>query len=95
MIVRHRGKAPTIDPTATVSPSAVVSGDVTLGPGVRVLHGAVLTAENGRITVGEDVVIMENAVVKGRAGHDVVIGDSVVIGPHVHVNGATVGDECF
>lgn len=95
MIVRHRGKSPTIDPSATVSTSAVVSGDVTLGPGVRVLHGAVLTAENGRIVVGEDVVVMENAVVKARAGHDVTIGDSVVIGPHAHVNGAIVGDECF
>ncbi len=95
MIVRHRGKTPTIDPTASIAPSAVVSGDVTLGPGVRVLHGAVLTAENGRIVVGEDVVIMENAVVKGRAGHDVEIGDAVVVGPHVHLNGAHVGDECF
>ncbi|WP_062516088.1 gamma carbonic anhydrase family protein [Demequina gelatinilytica] len=95
MIVRHLGKTPVIDPTATVAPTAVVSGDVTLGPGVRILHGAVLTAENGRIAVGSDVVVMENAVVKARAGHDVEIGDAVVIGPHVHLNGARVGDECF
>ncbi len=95
MIVRHLGRTPVIDPTATVAPTAVVSGDVTLGPGVRILHGAVLTAENGRIVVGSDVVVMENAVVKARAGHDVEIGDAVVIGPHVHLNGARVGDECF
>jgi len=95
MIVKHRGRTPTIDPTATVAPSAVVSGDVTIGPGSRVLHGAVLTAENGRIEVGADVVVMENAVVKARLGHDVSIGDSVVIGPHVHVNGARIEDECF
>lgn len=95
MILEHRGKRPAIDPTATVAPTAVVCGDVTLGPGVRVLHGAVLTAEDGRVTVGEDTVVMENAVVKGRAGHPVRIGDAVVVGPHAHVNGAQVGDECF
>ena len=95
MIVRHRGRTPSIDPTATVAPTAVVSGDVTLGPGVRVLHGAVLTAEDGSITVGADVVVMENAVVKARAAHPVEIGDAVVVGPHVHLNGAHVGDECF
>ncbi len=95
MIVTHRGKSPSIDPTATVAPTAVVCGDVVLGPGVRVLHGAVLTAEDGRIVVGEDTVVMENALVKARSGHDVRIGDAVVLGPHVHVNGAVVGDECF
>ncbi|MDN4484101.1 gamma carbonic anhydrase family protein [Demequina lignilytica] len=95
MILTHRGKSPTIDPTATVAPTAVVCGDVRVGPGARILHGAVLTAEDGQVSVGEDTVVMENALVKARAGHDVRIGDAVVIGPHVHVNGAEVGDECF
>src|SRR6187431_1635580 len=95
MIVTHRGKTPTIDPTASVAPNAVVAGDVTLGPGVRVLWGAVLTAEDGAITVGEDVLVMENAVIRARAGHDVHIGSATLIGPHAHVNGATVGKGCF
>ncbi|WP_062378972.1 gamma carbonic anhydrase family protein [Demequina pelophila] len=95
MIVSHRGKVPVIDPTATVAASAVVCGDVTLGPGVRVLHGAVITAEDGKVTLGADVVVMENALVKARRGHDVSIGDAVVVGPHAHLNGATIGSECF
>jgi len=95
VIVSHRGHEPRIDPTATIAPTAVVAGNVTLGPGVRVLWGAVLTAEDGAIVVGEDVVIMENAVLKARAGHDVRIGAATLIGPHVHVNGATVGKGCF
>lgn len=95
MIVTHRGKTPTIDPTATVAPNAVVAGDVTLGPGVRVLWGAVITAEDGAITIGANVLVMEHAVVRARAGHDVTIGASTLIGPHTHVNGATVGANCF
>lgn len=94
MILTHRGLSPRIDPSATIAASAVVCGDVTLGPGVRVLHGAILTAEDGAITVGEDVVIMENALVKARAGHDVTIGRATLIGPHAHVNGARVGPSC-
>ena len=38
---------------------------------------------------------MENAVLRGRAGHPVVVGDDVLVGPHAHVNGARVGDGCF
>jgi len=95
MIITHRGHTPTIDPTATIAPTAVIAGDVTIGPGVRVLWGAVLTSEDGAITVGEDVLVMENAVVRARAGHDVHIGASTLIGAHAHVNGATVGASCF
>jgi carbonic anhydrase/acetyltransferase-like protein (isoleucine patch superfamily) len=73
----------------------VISGAVTIGEGVRVLHGAILSAEDGTITVGDNSVIMENALVRGRSGHDVNVGRSVMIGPHAHVNGADVGDGAF
>jgi carbonic anhydrase/acetyltransferase-like protein (isoleucine patch superfamily) len=95
MMLSHRGKSPTIHETATVAPTAVVAGDVTLGPGVRVLWGAVLTAEDGAITVGADCVVMENAVIKARAGHDVHLGAANLVGPHAHVNGAETGMGCF
>jgi carbonic anhydrase/acetyltransferase-like protein (isoleucine patch superfamily) len=39
--------------------------------------------------------VMENALVRGRADHPVLIGDAVLVGPHAHVNGATVEDEVF
>lgn len=84
-----------IPESAYVAPSAVLCGAVTLGERARVLHGAVLTAENGEIWLGEDVVIMENALVRGRARHPVSVGNAVLIGPHAHVNGATIEDEVF
>jgi carbonic anhydrase/acetyltransferase-like protein (isoleucine patch superfamily) len=73
----------------------VLCGAVTLGERVRVLHGAVLSAEDGEIWIGDDVVIMENALVRGRSRHPVSIGNAVLIGPHAHLNGATVEDEAF
>jgi gamma-carbonic anhydrase len=95
MILIHRGERPVIPESAYVAPSAVVCGAVTLGERARVLHGAVLTAEDGEIWIGDDVVIMENALVRGRSRHPATVGDSVLIGPHVHLNGATVEDGVF
>jgi carbonic anhydrase/acetyltransferase-like protein (isoleucine patch superfamily) len=95
VLIEHRGRRPVVDPTATVSPTAVLSGEVHVGPRTRILHGAVLTAEDGEITVGAECVVMEHALVRGRAAHPVRIGDRVLVGPHAHVNGARIGDEAF
>ena len=95
MLIEHRGKRPTIHASAYVSPAAVVSGDVTVGAGSRILHGAVLSAEDGPVRIGENVVVMENALVRGRLAHPATVGDSVLIGPHAHVNGSTVESGCF
>ena len=84
-----------IDPTSWIAPSAVVTGDVTIGPHSRVLHGAILSADLGPITLGEDVLVMEHAVLRGRADHPLRIGDAVLVGPHAHLNGTTVEDEVF
>jgi carbonic anhydrase/acetyltransferase-like protein (isoleucine patch superfamily) len=84
-----------IDASAQISPSAVVSGDVTIGSGSRVLHGAVLNGDLGPVVIGSDVLVMENAVLRGRADHPLLIGDAVLVGPHAHLNGTTVEDEVF
>lgn len=95
MLIEHRGASPRIDPAAYVAPSAVVSGDVTIGPDARILHGAVITAEDGTVSIGARVVVMEHALLRGRSRHPVSIGDDVMIGPHAHVNGATIADQVF
>jgi carbonic anhydrase/acetyltransferase-like protein (isoleucine patch superfamily) len=97
MVIEHAGKRPRIHESAYVAPNAVVSGDVSVGPGARILFGAVVTAEgaNGQVVLGRDCIVMENALVRGRAGRPARVGDSVLIGPHAHVNGAEIGDEAF
>ena len=95
MLIEHEGARPRVHESAYVAPTAVLCGDVEIGPHCRVLFGAVLTAEDGPIRLGERCVVMENAVLRGRAGHPVQIGDRVLIGPHAHVNGAEIGDEAF
>src|ERR1700679_339567 len=70
MIIEHAGRSPRIDPTAWVAPDATLCGDVVLGPGARVLHGARLIGEAcGRISIGRETIVMENAVVRATARH--------------------------
>jgi len=95
MLMRHRGLDPDVHPDAFVAATAVLIGDVRVAAGARILHGAVLSAEDGGVSIGEDTVVMENALIRGRAGHPSAIGSAVMIGPHVHVNGSVVGDEVF
>ncbi|NUT43311.1 MAG: gamma carbonic anhydrase family protein [Thermoactinospora sp.] len=95
MLLEHRGKRPLVPESAYVAPTAVLCGAVVLGERARVLHGAVLTAEDGEVRTGSDVVVMENALIRGRSGHPATLGDAVLIGPHAHVNGAVIEDEVF
>lgn len=95
MLVEHRGRSPSVDPSAYVAPNAVLCGDVTVGPSTRVLFGAVVTAEDGRVEIGARCVLMENALVRARELHPATIGDDVLVGPHAHLNGSVVGDGCF
>ena len=82
-----------IDPTAWVAPTAVVSGDVSLGAHSRVMSGAVVTGELGPVVIGSHVVVMEHALVRGRQQHP--DPDGVLVGPHTHLNGTVVEDEVF
>jgi gamma-carbonic anhydrase len=95
VLVEHRGRSPSVDPSAYVAPNAVLCGDVTVGPSTRVLFGAVVTAEDGRVEIGARCVLMENALVRARELHPATIGDDVLVGPHAHLNGSVVGDGCF
>ncbi len=99
MILSSGTKKPKIHSSAYVAPSAIVSGDVTIGAGCAVLHGAAIAAEGAPVTIGEQSVIMENAVLKASGGsalaYPLTVGSRCIIGPHAYVVGATIGDGCF
>ena len=48
MEIKHREMTPSVHPDAYVAPTAVLSGQVSVGAGSCVLHGAVLTADGAR-----------------------------------------------
>jgi carbonic anhydrase/acetyltransferase-like protein (isoleucine patch superfamily) len=96
MIIVHAGKRPRIDPSAWVAPDATICGDVAIGSGARVLHGARVIGEGGgAISIGRNCIVMENAVVRASQHHPCTIGDHCLIGPSAHVTGALLDDEVF
>ena len=90
MFVEHRLRTPQVSESAYIAPTAVLAGDVTVGPHSRVLFGAVITAEGGPVEIGRNCIIMENAVVRGVPGQQMRIGDGVLVGPHVHLTGCVI-----
>jgi carbonic anhydrase/acetyltransferase-like protein (isoleucine patch superfamily) len=95
MLVEHEGRAPTVDPGAWVAPTAVLCGDVRVAAGARVLWNAVLVDDGGPVALGERAIVMEHALLRGRADHPVRIGADVIVGPHAHLNGVEVGEGAF
>lgn len=95
VIVEHRGKRPQIADSAYIAPNAVVSGDVVIGEECRVLYGAVVTADAGAVELGAGCIVMEQALLRGRERNPCHVGDHVLIGPHAHLNGATLASEVF
>jgi carbonic anhydrase/acetyltransferase-like protein (isoleucine patch superfamily) len=96
MLIEHAGKRPQIDPTAWIAPDATICGDVIVGPGTRVLHGARIIGEGGgAIRLGRDCIVMENAVIRASRRHPCTIGNHCLIGPQAHVVGATLDEQVF
>ena len=96
MIIAYGAHAPSIDADAWIAPDATVCGDVTIGAGSRVMHGARLVAEaGGSIRIGRHCIVLENAVVRASGRHGCTIGDHCLIGPNSHVVGAEIDDEVF
>ena len=95
MILEHGGKRPVIATSARIAPNAVICGDVTIGENCSIGFGAVLTAESGAIALGDNVIVMDTAVLRGVKSAPLVIGNNVLIGPHAYLTGCTVEDNVF
>ncbi|MCU1514079.1 MAG: gamma carbonic anhydrase 3, mitochondrial-like [Microbacteriaceae bacterium] len=84
-----------IHSSSTVAVSAVLVGDVRIGQNSRILHGAILDAGDGTITIGDYVTVMELAVLRATRRFPLTIGGHCIIGPHASITGATIDDEVF
>ena len=80
MIIEYRGKRPKVDPSAFIAPTAVLIGDVEIGPESSIWFGAVLRGDNGPIRVGARTSVQDNAVVHVSERGATLIGDDVTVG---------------
>jgi carbonic anhydrase/acetyltransferase-like protein (isoleucine patch superfamily) len=80
MLIPFNGKEPRIDPSAFVAPTAVLIGDVEVGPEASIWFGAVLRGDNGPIRIGARTSIQDNAVVHVSEHGGTYVGDDVTVG---------------
>lgn len=94
-IMSSPDKQPDVAADAFVASSAVVVGDVRIGPGCVIDHGALVISTGAPIVLGERVVVMPGAVIRSTGGgerppHPVIIGDDCLIGPQAALAGCTL-----
>ena len=87
-------KTPRIAEACFVAETAVIIGDVEVGPRSSVWYGVVLRGDVHHIRIGEEVSVQDNTVVHVTSGkHPTIVGDRVTIGHSVVLHGCTVGNE--
>ncbi|MDQ3259855.1 MAG: gamma carbonic anhydrase family protein [Burkholderiales bacterium] len=75
-----------------VADNARVIGQCIFENNVSIWFGAILRADNDRITIGENSNVQDNSVVHADPGFPVNIGRDVTVGHLVMLHGCSVGD---
>jgi carbonic anhydrase/acetyltransferase-like protein (isoleucine patch superfamily) len=94
-LIPFGGKSPSVHPSAFLAPTAVLIGDVTIGPESSVWFGAVLRGDDPDhgIVVGARTSVQDNCVVHvGRWG-PTVVGDDVTVGHGAKFESCAIGDR--
>jgi len=84
------GLVPVVDPSAHVHPSAVLIGDVWVGPGCYVGPGASLRGDFGRIVLHAGANVQDTCVLHGFPGADTLVEVDGHIGHGAVLHGCTV-----
>jgi len=84
------GVAPVVAPTSFVHESAVLIGDVIIGPGCYIGPHASLRGDFGRIVIGEGSNVQDSAVIHAFPGADAVLEPNSHIGHSAVLHGCTV-----
>ena len=84
------GIVPVVDPTAFVHPSAVLIGDVVVGPGCYIGPCAVLRGDFGHIEVRSGANVQDCCILHGFPGLGTVVEEDGHIGHGAVLHGCTI-----
>jgi len=86
-------KRPVIDPTVYVPESAMVIGDVTIGPQSSVWFHTVVRGDIEAVRIGARSNIQDNSTIHVVGGRwPTIVGDDVTVGHAVVLHGCTIGN---
>ncbi len=88
------GRRPHVDPTAFVSETAILVGEVRIGPRVYVGHGAILRADYGTIVIEGESAVEEGAIVHINPGATCHMADRVTVGHGAKVHCPRLEANC-
>ena len=105
-ILPYRDITPTIESSAFVAHSAIISGDVKIGKNSGIWYGCVLRGDVTKIVIGENTNIQDNCVLHGTRPHHaqnktgaegapVLIGNGVTIGHGAIIHACIIEDNAF
>lgn len=95
MIFTFDGRTPVIGPDTYISPTAQVIGDVRIGAGCYIGHGAILRGDYGTIIVGDHTAVEEGVIIHAAPGTVDELGKNVTLGHGAIIHGAKIGDGCL
>jgi len=84
------GAIPVVDPTAYVHPTAVLIGDVIVGPGCYVGPAACLRGDFGRLELRTGANVQDTCVLHGYPGTDTIVEEDGHIGHGAVLHGCIV-----
>jgi len=88
----YRDILPTIAASATLFPTAEITGNVVVGE--RTIIGAgvkIIGDSHGPVRIGADVQILENTVLHLLPDNDLIIHDGAIVGPGAMIHGCRIG----
>ncbi len=89
------GRAPVVDPSAFVAPTATLIGNVTVEAGASVWFNTVLRGDFAPIVIREGANVQDGSVLHAPPGIPVDIGPGATVAHMCVVHGAHVGEEAL
>lgn len=90
-IISYKDKHPKIDDRAYINPYAIIIGDVTIHAGISLWPGVIIRADEERVEIGRNTIILDNVFIDSRKKFPVHIGEEVMISHQVTLHGCKVG----
>ncbi len=104
-IIPYRNTYPRIAPDAFIAETAVIIGDVEIGPRASIWFGCVLRGDTNSIRIGAGTNIQDGTIIHGNdmpegmdpatPGYRTTIGANITVGHMAMLHACTLEDGCF
>lgn len=90
-VYAFEGLVPVVHPTAYLHPTAVLIGDVIIGPRCYIAPGASLRGDFGRVLIEGDASIQDGCTLHTGSDSDCIVRRGATIGHGAILHGCTIG----